>query len=240
MKKNTLLIISGSIFLTGMITLSSCKKDTPPPAEAPAAVVPSNSFAEDFESVAAVAGKGWVSYNRSVPQGGDGWKTGVYELAGKYGGTVWGFPAYNAKTYPQEYAACENTVVNDLGGISCWLITPKVSVKNGDVLSFYSRSQQTVPDRMQVRANFVDGSTDIGTGLLGVGKFTTILTDINAALAGTGYPAVWTKYTITISGLTAPVPAARFAFRYFIETNAGNSGANGDLIGVDAVQFTSN
>jgi hypothetical protein len=240
MKHIKLSLTSMMLLFSSAVLVSSCQKDTPPAAAPVEPAAPKFSFTENFESLEAVTSSGWVTYNRSEPIGGEGWRSGVYQFSGKYGGDVRGFHAYNSVAYPQEYAAAQVTCVNDLGSISAWLITPQTQVKNGDKFIFLTKSLQGVPDRMQVRANFVDGSTDIGTGVEGVGKFTTLLADINSTLATTGYPANWTRYTFTISGLSATPRAGRFAFRYYLPTNAGNSGANADLIGVDSVAFVSN
>jgi hypothetical protein len=238
MKINTFRFTSLALLVSGGIFISSCQKDTPPAVDPAAPPAVNYSFTENFESLETVTKTGWVTFNRSEPIGGEGWREGVYQFGGKYGGDVRGFHAYNSVAYPQEYAAAQLTCVNDLGSISAWLITPKTMVKNGDQLIFLTKSLQGVPDRMQVRANFADGGTDVGVGVSGVGKFTTLLTDINATQTGTGYPANWTRYTLTISGVTGQVPG-RFAFRYYLPLDAGNSGNNGDLIGVDSVAFVS-
>jgi hypothetical protein len=59
-----------------------------------------------------------------------------------------------------------------------------------------------------------------------------------------GYPETWTLQTITISGLTAPVAKARFAFRY-ISTDAGLFGGSGganfpSIVGIDQLTYTHN
>lgn len=81
-------------------------------------------------------------------------------------------------------------------------------------------------------------TTNVGATNASIGDFTTLLLTINPTLTTTGYPAVWTEYTITVSGLAAPTPAGRFAFRYWV-TNGGPLGANSDYIGIDNVTFTS-
>jgi Secretion system C-terminal sorting domain len=52
-----------------------------------------------------------------------------------------------------------------------------------------------------------------------------------------GYPQSWTVYSVQISGVTGTV-TGRFAFRYNVPTNAGPTGANGNFVGIDAVQYT--
>jgi hypothetical protein len=78
-------------------------------------------------------------------------------------------------------------------------------------------------------------STNVGSGSA-VGDFSTLLLSINPALVQNIYPTSWTLYTVTVSGLSAPV-SGRFAFRYFV-TDGGNSGTNSDFIGIDQVRYT--
>ena len=129
--------------------------------------------------------------------------------------------------------------------MSVWLITPITKMKNGDQLVFYSRahvddgtfSGKDGNDRMQVRASYTSTGTDVGNDWTTVGNFTTLLLDINSSLSLGGYPEIWTKYTLTLSGITGTVNG-RFAFRYYVP-QGGPDGNNASLIGVDEVQFIS-
>jgi hypothetical protein len=203
---------------------------------------PTGSFIEEFDTVGNLESRGWLLVNNSEPIGRTGWKQGKYELGGKYGGDVVGFQAYSANNAPTDFAAADITAASDPGGlpatISAWMITPSIVVKNGDEISFYTRCASTTPDRLQVRANYTDETTDVGNTAESVGKFSNLLLDINPGLTSSAYPKTWTKYTITVAGLTAAVQKARFAFRYYV-TNGGNSGANSDMIGIDRFSFTS-
>ena len=76
----------------------------------------------------------------------------------------------------------------------------------------------------------------MGTLPADVGDFTTLLLDINPTLVVSGYPDVWTQYTITLSGLP-PAASGRIAWRYFV-TSGGPSGANSNYIGIDTVEYT--
>jgi hypothetical protein len=69
-----------------------------------------------------------------------------------------------------------------------------------------------------------------------VGDFTALLLDINSTLSVTGYPSIWTQYTVSVSGLAGPT-TGRFALRYFVP-NGGPNGANSDFLGVDTVTIT--
>jgi hypothetical protein len=57
----------------------------------------------------------------------------------------------------------------------------------------------------------------------------------NPTYTTSGYPNVWTQFTLTLSGLGSPT-TGRLAFRYFVE-NGGPSGANSDYIGIDTAQY---
>lgn len=237
MKKSNLLIFTFGFMIVGSVTLVSCKKDTPPPADPVVAAPVSKSLSEEFDNVNDMGRTGWVLVNNSEPIGARGWGQGKYSFGGKYGGDVIGFPAFSANNLPTDFAGVDVTAVNELGGISAWMITPVLEMKNGDKVIFATRSSGSFPDRMQVRANFNDISVNTGAGVNGVGQFTTLLLDIDPTLSLV-YPATWTTYTLTLSGITGS-KKGRIAFRYFIPSNAGNSGANGDMVGVDSFRFES-
>jgi subtilisin-like proprotein convertase family protein len=78
-------------------------------------------------------------------------------------------------------------------------------------------------------------SVNVGTTSTDVGVFTALLVDINPTLTVGGYPQVWTQFTATVTGVPGQ-QLGRMAFRYFV-TNAGPSGANSDIIGIDTVAF---
>ncbi len=122
--------------------------------------------------------------------------------------------------------------------ISNWLISPNVTVQNGDVISFYTRlgkipgsDGSQYPDRLQLRVSTSNTSTTPSTGPNDVGSFNAVLVDVNPNLLAGVYPQVWTQYSATISGLNGPT-VVKFAFRYFV-TNGGTTGANSDIIGID-------
>src|SRR5206468_1050567 len=94
------------------------------------------------------------------------------------------------------------------------------------------------PDRLQVRMSTNGNSSNVGSTAVDVGDFTTLLLDINPLYTTTGYPNVWTQFSVTISGLGGPV-TGRLAFRYFVE-DAGFSGTHSDYIGIDTVQYACN
>ena len=231
-KKYLLLFFLGSSFL--LITLiNGCDKtvvDLPVPKE--------KSFTEEFDSVSKLYSEGWVFINNSKPQGAASWQQGVYEL-GKLGPD--GFPAFSYKASGDEYIFAGYQAGNNLATISSWMITPAIEMKNGDRFSFYTRTVagNPFPDRMQVRMNLSDDSWEVGNTATSIGKFTTLLVDINPTyLTGAnGFPQAWKRYEFSISGLLAPLKR-RIGFRYFVE-GGGPSGANSNAIGVDVFRFES-
>jgi GEVED domain/Secretion system C-terminal sorting domain len=183
-------------------------------------------LSEGFEGTSLPAG--WNMQNLSTPIGTfPTWVFGNAVLA----------PAQNGT--PNSYALGNFQNVAGNNTISNWLITPALPIKNGDIFKFWTRTVAgaAFPDRLEVRMNTTN-TTNVGATNASIGDFTTLLLTINPTLTTTGYPETWTEFTITVSGLGAPTPAGRFAFRYFV-TNGGPAGANSDNIGIDNVTFTS-
>jgi subtilisin-like proprotein convertase family protein len=186
-----------------------------------AGLVQAQSFVQSFNDITAMPG--WFMQNNSAPVGTTNWFQGnpaaipVFATAGYIG------------------ANFNNTA--GAGTISNWLLTPAVTISNGDQLRFWTRRPDVTEwaDRLQVRMSSTGASTNVGTTATSVGDFTNLLLTINPNLVWTEYPAEWTAFTVTVSGLPAPV-SGRFAFRYFVE-NGGPSGLYSDYIGIDEVQF---
>jgi subtilisin-like proprotein convertase family protein len=185
------------------------------------------SFSEGFDDITLLSGMGWFQQNNSQPIGITGWFQGNT--------TVFSAQAGPATSY---IGANFNNGAG-LATISNWLLTPVLSLSNGDTFSFWTRTvpSPAFPDRLQLRLSTAGASTNVGTLATDVGDFTTVLLDINPTLTTAGYPNTWTQYTVTLSGLP-PSTTGRFGFRYFV-TNGGPSGANSDYIGIDTVEYTS-
>jgi uncharacterized repeat protein (TIGR01451 family) len=166
---------------------------------------------------------GWFRQNNSAPPGPAGW----------FQGNPGVFAAQSGPDDSYIGANFQNTGAN--GTISNWLLTPPVSLHDGDHFAFFTRTvtNPQYPDRLQVRMSTNGTSTNVGTTETSVGDFGTLLLDINPTYTVVGYPDVWTLYNITISGVPSTV-TGRLAFRYFVE-NAGSSGTNSDYIGIDTV-----
>lgn len=154
-------------------------------------------------------------------------------------GTV--FNAFNGG--PDDYYAVNfgNTTDPNPATISSWLISPTVTLVNGAVLQFATRTTTNpspFPDRLEVYMSTAGSGTNVGNTPTSLGTFSTLIGSINPSLTSTGYPGTWTVYSYTISGVPASTPG-RIGFRYYV-TNAGPStnAVNSDYIGLDAVSFS--
>jgi hypothetical protein len=186
---------------------------------------------EGFDDITTLTGKGWIQTNNSSPLGETSWLQGAPPIFLSQAGAS---DSYMAASYDNAGSPQPATISN-------WLLSPVVSIQNGDTLSFYTRTTgnvPTFPDRLQVLLSLNGSSTDVGATATSVGDFTTTLLDINPNLTTTDYPTTFTKYDITLAGIPTPT-MGRFAFRYFIPTDAGPSGTNGDYIGIDTFSYTS-
>jgi len=169
---------------------------------------------EGFEPGPATPGAGpipagWTSVN--VSAGGAG-TTPNWQV--RNDGVV--FPANTGASY----AFANYNAATGANNISLYLISPQVTIANGASISFWSRTVATpaYPDRLRLVFNT--------TGSTLPADFTNVLVTVNPTISPTGYPATWTQYTGTISGLAGPTPG-RYAFHYD-PTNGGPSGLNAD------------
>lgn len=254
----------GTVSLCLMITIvASCVKDPAVRQVAPPLpATPPASFVEEFTNVSELTSKGWVLKNLSNPVGQTGWRQGRYESGTmaqyKFLGPVpyVGFPAYSAALSPKDFISCDVAAVNE-GTLSAWLISPVVPVREGDQIIFYTRAADDsnypvyTKDRMQVRANFSDGTINLTD--TGAGNFTRLLLDINPGYVfndpssgqSGGYPRSWTRYVITVDSVPGTsTAAARFAFRYY-GTDAGLQGGStannyATIVGIDSLSFIHN
>jgi hypothetical protein len=185
-------------------------------------------LSEGFTAPFTPSTSGWYEQNNSMPLGTGTWFQG--------NGTV--FPAYNGSS-SDYYAVNFNSAGSGTqAGISNFLITPTVSLTNGGVLQFATRTitnPAQFPDRLQVLYSIGTGTGAIGAGTTATGTFTGQITTIDSSLTSTGYPASWSVYSATLSGITGTVPG-RFAFRYWVDS-AGPSGINSNYIGIDNVIY---
>ena len=156
-------------------------------------------------------------------------------------GNASSFPSYNGG--PDDWYGC-NFFATNAGvpvTLSAWLITPTLTIVDGSVLEFTTRTwgnPASYPDRLEVYLSTAGSGTNVGSSFTSVGTFSTLLLSINPSLTATGYPGSWTVYSISISGVPNAL-AGRIGFRYHVP-NSGTSpqATNGDIIGLDAVRFT--
>ncbi|MEQ1677083.1 MAG: choice-of-anchor J domain-containing protein, partial [Chitinophagaceae bacterium] len=181
---------------------------------------------EGFDAVVPLP-SGWFTKNNSTPVGTTGW----------FQGNPGAFPSHSGVA--NSYIAANYQNVSLSGTISNWLLTPEIFIRNGDSLIFYTRKvgPDLFPDKLEVRLSPNGASTDVGATGISVGDFTNLLLSVNPTLITGVYPTVWTRYSIVVSGLAAPV-TGRMAFRYFV-TDAGLFGNNSDYIGIDDVKYIS-
>lgn len=185
---------------------------------------------------------GWVVSNLSAPLGTTTWTQGTTN-----------YNSYDGGPTDYYFANFNSAGATPPAGISNWLITPAVTIYNGAVIEFATKTIDQgagqlnfAPDRLQLRMSQT-GVTAIPAGTTSVGSFTDLLLDINPNLntstvsavnngSVNGYPKAWTVYSVQITGVTGTV-TGRFAFRYFVD-DAGNGGNNSNNVGLDAVKYT--
>jgi hypothetical protein len=159
----------------------------------------------------------WFAINESSPIGANGVFQGNLTVFAQQEGA--GYAGINF----QSGSATSN--------LSTWLMSPELIISNGDTISYFTRtvSNITFPDRLRVRLSTSGSSTTTA-------DFSTVLHTVNDGLNTVDYPNGWTQFSLTVTGLGAPV-SGRFAFHYDVP-NGGPNGANSDYIGIDAATFT--
>jgi len=216
--------LSAGIFVVGSI--HGCKKDTispPPPSQPPVPPPPvittpiTSSYTEEFDDFTAMQTKGWymAEYSQVDTMGTTGWFPGAYGGT-KTDTTFYGFFAYSFQYSPFEYAYSYVPAANSGTSVSSWLLSPVLTVKNGDSISFYTRGDTTgvYTNRLQVLMDTL-GSVNVGHELNSVGGYTSMILEINPTQAPGGYPTTWKKYEYTFSGLTG-TKNIRIGFRHYV------------------------
>ena len=197
-----------------------------------------NQFAFGFEGTTAdLATAGWVTTNQSTPATATLWSIPTTAptttfAGGAQGGSATSFALVNFTSV----GVLTATGATGSGPISNWLITPVITVQNGDVVSFYTRIGRNgvalYADRLQLRMSTNGGFTaNPSTGATDLGDFTNLLIDVNPSLNLTDYPVTWTQESYTVTGLTGSTDV-KFAFRYFVN-DGGQDGLQSDIIGID-------
>lgn len=230
MKKNLFLIACFAGAIAGII--NGCKKDAVSIYNHGAIT---KSFTEEFVDVSKLTEKGWVITDNTSNDSGSyhytQWEQGI-SGTDKSGAPI-GFPAYSYGSSPDEYAYSQSFFSTDSNhSVSSWLITPVLSVKNGDKISFYTRGDaDNLISRMQVLMN-KSSAADVGSSSNSTGGFNTVLYDIDSSQILGNYPSTWTKYEYTLSGISGNIET-RIAFRnYFINTSTVPGG-----VAIDQFKF---
>lgn len=181
-------------------------------------------LSENFDALGSpiVLPSGWEMLNLSSPIGTASW----------FRGNTASFTAYEGPT--DGYIGVNYQSGSGVATLNNWLMSPAITVQNGDEVSFYSRvpANSSWADRLELRMSTAGSTSTAPSGLTDMGSYTTLALTINPTLVASQYPQVWTKYSYTVSGLTGQV-SCRFALRYHV-TNGGPSGANSNYIGVDS------
>jgi hypothetical protein len=223
-----------SVFATCLVYISinlihSCKKSNLVLDKTPQDSVVTQSFVEEFKDVTTLlVNSGWINkdFTNDTIETTDGiWGQGQYGI--DKSGEPYGLAAFSGAKDEYVYSSDDNN-----SSISSWLITPVLSVKNGDRISFYTSGSPNshFADRMEVLMN-KSGSSDVGNSVSSVGSFSTLLFDINADQSLEGYPSTWTKYEYTFTGIDGKMET-RIAFRHY-DLNPIMSGG----IGIDVFEF---
>lgn len=181
-------------------------------------------LAENFDTFPAT----WTTTNQSQPVGTTNWQQGTTSPFG--GGFNGGATSYVRNNFNSVAAGMSGTISN-------WLISPVVSLANGDVIKFYTRAGtnfSSTPDRLELRLS-TEGNASVtpSTGSADLGSFTAVAVSVNPNLAPNVYPVTWTEFTYTVTGLPDATDC-KLAFRYYV-TNGGPTGANGNAIWLDAL-----
>lgn len=188
---------------------------------------------ENFSAPFNPATNGWELVNLSSPTGTNvnGWHQGLNTQFNAIVGNSTDY--FAADMYATSSSGTTNT-------ISCWLISPTLTLQNGAWLQFASRCNSALlnkADRLQVYYSIGTGTnvgTGVGTATNSAGTFTNLLLDINPNMT-TNYPVNWWAYTSSITGVPAPT-VGRIAFRYYVP-NGGAAGPNGHYIGLDEIRY---
>lgn len=181
-----------------------------------------NALSENFDGGVPA---GWTAVNNSDPLGSNSWFQGNPNVFGSHQGAA------------NSYVAANFNSGDDVAAISNWLILPTSTYHNGDTLSFYTRTatDSSWPDRLEVRFSNV-GGTNVGNTSDSVGSFSSLLLSVNPGQDAAAYPEAWTKYSVTLSGLSGATSGA-FAFHYSLD-DGGPEGTRSNYIGIDTVSIT--
>jgi hypothetical protein len=151
---------------------------------------------ENFNSVAGLAGNGWVLNNNSTPGGLTGWFQGDQNV----------FPSQSGA--PEAYAAANFNNAPAGGTIDNWLISPEFSTANNYRVSLW------------LRGDFLDGFSDtvsfaLSNGSSAIGDFVRG----NSITVPTGS---WTQFFVDVAGSGTVGTTGRFAIEYTGSADVAN------------------
>lgn len=227
------------------VLLQSCKDDSNLTEKSP---VPDQSFQESFDNFDEAVSRGWRRINKSAPTGAIWYDVAEIPNLGQVNAVVkytpdWDqaqftldstlfpnapFPqrywanAYLSQRATNGYAAislASAAVMNPIFDVSNWLVSPELTIQNGDKVVFYAQCKGI--GRLQLWVNKTN-SLNVGTDITNTGDFTIKLLDINPTYANAevdpanAFPTEWTRFEGEVKGLTEPT-RGRFGFRYFMQ-----------------------
>jgi hypothetical protein len=180
---------------------------------APALAMP--TLVEGFDDISLLGAAGWSQANNSTPGGSTSW----------FQGNTGVLPASSGAA--DSYIASNYLAAGFGGTVSNWLITPMLTLHNGDVLSFVVRvAGDGFLDTLETRLSLSGASSDVGATAGSVGDFAVLLGSYSSSTDGG-----WVTQNYTVSGLAGDT-LGRLAFRYLV----GDTSVDGNYIGVDTVQ----
>ncbi|WP_137939094.1 choice-of-anchor J domain-containing protein [Chitinivorax sp. B] len=178
---------------------------------------------EGFDNITSLPGAGWSFINNSTDAGST-WFQGNEGIFGAKDGAA------------NSYIAANLTSTNSmLGTISNWLLSPTLSLRGGETLSFLTRTEagSLNADRLEIRLSKNGNTSQVGNATDSLGDFSLLLSSVNPNLVPDGFPTDWQMFSVVIPDLKG-LTDARLGFRYWV-TDTGINGSNGNYIGLDNV-----
>lgn len=194
--------------------------------------IASASFAQSFTDSFEGATASQAGASGTVTSGANTWDW-INNSAGGPGPVSWNIQT-NSTVFPAHdgisFLSANFNSATGANNIDNWIFAPVRTLSNGDTFSFYTRvfvNPASWADRLNLMISTNGSSTAFS-------DFTQVLS-VNPNVTSTGYPAEWTEYSYTVTGLNAPI-SGRFAFNYNVP-DGGSAGSNSDFIGIDSVSY---
>lgn len=184
--------------------------------------MPTTSVNEGFDDITTLPGSGWLALNDSNPVGSTAW------FQGSPTSSMGPFNAFDGAGAAYIAANFNNTTGS--GTIDDWLASPLLNFGATSTVSFYTRTDGSFPDRIEVR--LCVGATCALPTDASAGTYTTVLDTVDPNLVLGVYPTSWSQLSFTNATGLPYSGQGRIAIRYYV-TDGGPSGDNSDYIGVD-------